>query len=65
MYITIKWRVYVNQDGPSLIIEAPPPPRGPHLAKDVNVFTYYVKLIIHCFSLLYICIQCDEVFVTL
>ena len=31
--------IYVNQDGPSLIIEAPPPP-GPHLAKDVNVFTY-------------------------
>ena len=31
--------VYVNQDGPSLNIEAPPPP-GPHLAKDVNVFTY-------------------------
>ena len=32
----------VNQDGPSLIIEAPPPPPppGPHLAKDVNVFTY-------------------------
>ena len=23
----------------SLIIETPPPP-GPHLAKDVNVFTY-------------------------
>ena len=21
-------------------IEAPPPPPGPHLAKDVNVFTY-------------------------
>ena len=36
--------IYVNQDGPSLIIEAPipppPPPPGPHLAKDVNVFTY-------------------------
>ena len=42
----------------------PPPPRTPHLAKDVNVFTY-VKLIIHCFSLLYICIQCDAVFMTL
>ena len=26
----------MNQDGPSLIIEAPPPPTpGPHLAKDV------------------------------
>ena len=32
--------VFVNQDGPSLNIEAPPPPPGPHLAKDVNVFTY-------------------------
>ena len=29
--------VYVNQVGPSLNIVAPP---GPHLAKDVNVFTY-------------------------
>ena len=52
----------MNQDGPSLNIEAP----GPRLAKDVNVFTYiYVKLIIHCFSLLYICIRCDAVFMTL
>ena len=26
---------------PGLIIQAPPPPpRGPHIAKDVNVFTY-------------------------
>ena len=30
----------VNQDGPSLIIQAPPPPPGPHVAKDVHVFTY-------------------------
>ena len=30
MQIIIKWRVYVNQDGPSLIIEvSPPPPRAP------------------------------------
>ena len=29
----------MNQDGPSLIIEVPPPP-GPQIAKDVNVFTY-------------------------
>ena len=65
MYINIKDRVDVNQDGPSLIIEPPPPP-GPQIAKDVNVFTYE-KLIIHCFSLLYmyICLQCDEVFMTL
>ena len=31
----------MNQDGPSLIIEAPPPPpQGPQIATDVNVFTY-------------------------
>ena len=37
--------IYVNQDGPSLIIEAPipPPPPGPHLAKDVTKFYIYVK----------------------
>ena len=52
----------MNQDGPSLIIEAPPPPPAPLTqAKDVNVFTYE-KLIIYCFSLLYLCLQCDEVF---
>ena len=27
-------------EGMSEYIEAPPPPPGPHLAKDVNVFTY-------------------------
>ena len=27
----------MNQDGPSLIIQAPP---GPHIAKDVNICTY-------------------------
>ena len=32
--INIKERVDVNQDGPSLIIEASPPP-GPQIAKDV------------------------------
>ena len=46
MQINIKERVDVNQDGPSLIIEAPPPPPGPQIAKDVNVFhiekTYYI-----------------------
>ena len=47
----------MNQDGPSLII-------GPHIAKDVNVITYE-KLIIYCFSLLYLCLQCDDVFMTL
>ena len=40
MYIIIKERVDVNQDGHSLIMEAPPPPPGPQIAKDVNVFTY-------------------------
>ena len=56
----------VNQDGPSLFIEAPPPPHppGPQIAKDVNVLTYE-KHIIHCFSLLHVCLQCDEVFMTL
>ena len=29
MYINIKARIDVNQDGPSLIIEAPPPPQAP------------------------------------
>ena len=55
----------MNQDGPSLIIEAPPPHPGPHISKYVNVFTYE-KLIIYCFSLLYyLCLQCDEVFMKL
>ena len=46
LYLTCKLllnRGYnVNQDGPSLIIQAPPPPPppGPHVAKDVHVFTY-------------------------
>ena len=37
MQINIKERVDVNQDGPSLIIEASPPPPspGPQIAKDV------------------------------
>ena len=51
MYINIKERVDVNQDGPSLIIAAPPPT--------------YEKLTIYCFSLLYLCLQCAEVFMTL
>ena len=28
------------------------------------MFSTYEKLIIYCFSLLYLCLQCDEVFVT-
>ena len=47
----MKERVDVNQDGPSLIVEVPPPPPGLQIAKDVAVFTYE-KLIIYCFSLL-------------
>ena len=39
-------------------------PLGPQITKDVNVFSDE-KLIIHCYSLLYICLQCDEVFMTL
>ena len=38
MQINIKERVDVNQDGPSLIIEASPPPPhppSPQIAKDV------------------------------
>ena len=41
----------MKQDGPSLIIEAPPPP-GPHLARDVNVCkTYYPLffLVVHMY----------------
>ena len=64
MQINIKERVDVNQDGPSLIIETSPPlPPGSQIAKDVNFFhiwkTYYLL-----FSLLYLCLQCDEVFMT-
>ena len=56
----------MNQDGPSLIIEAPPPPPpGPQIAKDVNVFTYEKLIIIYCLSLLYLCLQCDEAFMAL
>ena len=41
MYINIKERVDVNQDGPSLIVELPPPPpQASKIDKDVNVFTY-------------------------
>ena len=55
----------MNQDGPNLIIETfPPNSPGPQIAKDVNVFTYE-KLIIYCFSLLYLCLRCDEIVVTL
>ena len=61
MQINIKERVDVNQDGPSLIIEASPPPPGPQIAKDVfHIWKTYYLL----FSLLYLCLQCDEVFMT-
>ena len=49
MYINIKERVDVNQDWPSLIIEAPPHPPGPQIAKDVNVFS--VKNLLSIFFL--------------
>ena len=49
MKLLLKERVDVNQDRPNLSIKAPPPPPGPQIAKDVNVFTYE-KLIFHCFS---------------
>ena len=50
MYIDINEMVDVNQVGPNLIIEAPRPPPGPQIAKDVNVFTYektYYPLFFH------------------
>ena len=50
MYINIKERIDVNQDGPSLIIEAPPPP-GPQIAKDVNVFHIWKNLL----SIVFLC----------
>ena len=51
MLMNINGRVDVNQDGPSLIIEAPPPPRAPKYPKMFNVFTHG-KCIIHCFFFL-------------
>ena len=67
MLINIKERVDVNQNGPSLIIEASPPPPhpGPPNSQKMLMFSRYEKLIIYCFSLLYLCLQCDEVFMTL
>ena len=56
LYIHINERVDLNH---SLI----PPPSGPQIGKYVNVFIYE-KLIIHCFPLC-LCLQCDEVFMTL
>ena len=58
--LKLKFLIDLNQDGPSLIIEASPPPPGPQIAKDVfHIWTYYLL-----FSLLYLCLQCDEVFMT-
>ena len=43
----------MNQDGPSRIIEAPPPPPGPHFAKDVkNKFDNNVHQITSIFYIL-------------
>ena len=47
MQINIKERVDVNQDGPSLIIEASPPP--PLLPNSQRCFPHMKKLIIYCF----------------
>ena len=61
MQSNLKERVDVNQDGPSLIIAASPPPPGPQTAEDVfHIWKTYYLL----FSLLYFCLQCDEVFMT-
>ena len=48
---------------PSLIIEAPPTqaPKQPKML----MFSTYEKLIMYCFSLLYLSLQCDEVCMTL
>ena len=53
MQINIKEKVDVNQDGPSLIIEASPGGGGdtypgPQIAKML-MFSTYEKLIIYCF----------------
>ena len=50
MYINIKARVNVNQDGPNLIIEAPPPLPGPQIVKNIWK-TYYPLffLVIHMY----------------
>ena len=46
MYIIIKWRVYVNQDGPSLIIEdPPPPPRATEQSSYIEVLLYMETII--------------------
>ena len=50
MQINLKERVDVNQDGPSLIIEAPPP--GPQIVKDVNVFHIIMKNLL---SMVFLC----------
>ena len=61
MQINIKERVDVNQDGPSLIIEASPSPPGPQIAKDVfHIWKTYYLL----FYLLYLYLQCEQVFMT-
>ena len=42
----------MNQDGPSLIIEAPPPPPGPYLAIDVKKIDKNVHQITYIFYIL-------------
>ena len=60
----------MNQYGPSLIFEALAPlPPGPQIAKHINIFIlwhiYIWKPCYSLFSLIYVCVQCDEVFITL
>ena len=66
LYLTCKLllnRGYMwTKMGPVWLFNPPPPPGPPY---SQRCFHIYVKLIIHCFSLLCICIQCDEVFMTL
>ena len=50
-----------EQDGLSLLIECPlpPPPRAPQIAKNVH-FGPDMK---NWFSLMYICLHCDEIYI--
>ena len=45
MYININERVDVNQDGSSLIIEAPPPPPEPPNNQKIFMFSYMKNLL--------------------
>ena len=61
MYININERVDVKQDGPSLIIEAPPPPRASQIVRDIILSHCgpYMKILLlivfpYCIYIIYI-----------